>query len=311
MKNSLSACLCALALLVSPLRAADFAGAFLETGIGTRALGMGGAFSAVATGPSASYWNPAGLARTEGMGLQTSLQMLALDRRVSSASVALNPRGDMGFGLAWLHASTGQIEGRTASGQQTGAVDDIANAFLVSVGRTLGPKLNIGFTMKIFDQRIEAPFSDVSTANGHGFDLGVQYALGQRMTIGLAARNLSASLNWKVSLNNGQSSSTKDPFPRTLAAGMAYRPFDGVHLGVEVTQAEETTAHWGGEWTLNPLLSLRTGLRNVGGEEALGAFSAGLSLRPMRSQKLQFHYAYTADPIGAGQRTTIGVEVTF
>ena len=311
MSNTLSICLCILALLSSPLRAADFAGAFLETGLGTRALGMGSAFSAVAAGPDAPYWNPAGLSRANGLSGQTSMQTLALDRRVSTASAALNPRGDMGFGFAWLHASTGDIEGRTASGQRTGSVKDIANAFIVATGRTLGDRLSIGFAMKIFDQRIETPFSGASTANGHGFDLGVQYALGKRLALSIAARNLSASLNWKVRLTNGQSSSTEDLLPRVLSAGIAYRPFAQGTLGIEVTQGDETTAHVGGEWTVSPLLTLRTGLHNVGGQEAWGQVAAGLSLRPMRSQKLQFHYAYGTDPIGADARTTVGLEVSF
>ncbi len=38
--------------------------AFLRRGVDARALGMGGAFVAVADGYSALYWNPAGLART-------------------------------------------------------------------------------------------------------------------------------------------------------------------------------------------------------------------------------------------------------
>ena len=311
MSNTLSICLFALALLSSPLRAADFAGAFLETGLGTRALGMGSAFSAVVSGPDAPYWNPAGLSRANGLSGQTSVQTLALDRRVSTASAALNPRGDMGFGFAWLHASTGDIEGRTASGQRTGSVKDIANAFIVATGRTLGNRLSIGFAMKIFDQRIEAPFSDAATANGHGFDLGVQYALGERLALGVAARNLSASLNWKVRLTNGQSSSTEDQLPRILSAGIAYRPFAQGTLGIEVDQGDETTAHVGGEWTVSHLLTLRTGLRNVGGEWSWGQVAAGLSLRPMRSQKLQFHYAYGTDPIDAGARTTVGLEVSF
>ena len=311
MSNTLSICLCALALLSSPLRAANFAGAFLETGLGTRALGMGGAFSAVAAGPDAPYWNPAGLSRTSGLYGQTSLQTLALDRRVSTASAALNTRGDMGFGFAWLHASTGDIEGRTASGQRTGSVKDIANAFIVATGRKLGNRLSIGFAMKIFDQRIEAPFSDASTANGHAFDLGIQYALGERLALGIAARNLSASLNWKVRLTDGKSSSTEDLLPRVLSAGIAYRSFAQGMLGIEVTQGDETTAHVGGEWTMSPLLTLRIGLRNVGGQEAWGQIAAGLSLRPMRSQKLQFHYAYGTDPIGADRRTTVGLEVYF
>ena len=39
------------------------AGAYLKMGVGARALGMGSAFTAVADDSTASFWNPAGLAK--------------------------------------------------------------------------------------------------------------------------------------------------------------------------------------------------------------------------------------------------------
>ena len=63
---------------------AQYTGAFLETGLGARAAGMGGAFSALADDPAAAYWNPAGLIRSQGQGLLASLQPLSLDRRQQS-----------------------------------------------------------------------------------------------------------------------------------------------------------------------------------------------------------------------------------
>lgn len=53
-----------------------YAGSFLELGIGARAMGMGGAFVAVANDGSAFYWNPAGastLLRPELSGMYASL----------------------------------------------------------------------------------------------------------------------------------------------------------------------------------------------------------------------------------------------
>jgi len=55
----------ALMALAGNAGATKYAGAFMENGGGARALGMGGAFTAVADDPSTTFWNPAGLASAE------------------------------------------------------------------------------------------------------------------------------------------------------------------------------------------------------------------------------------------------------
>ncbi|RKZ05995.1 hypothetical protein DRQ25_14900, partial [Candidatus Fermentibacteria bacterium] len=49
---------------------AKYAGEFLYVGAGARALGMGGAFCAVADDASAGYWNPSGLFLINGQEAQ-------------------------------------------------------------------------------------------------------------------------------------------------------------------------------------------------------------------------------------------------
>ncbi|MEE3258280.1 MAG: PorV/PorQ family protein [Candidatus Latescibacterota bacterium] len=298
--------LCAFATTAHP---ADFAAAFLETGLGTRGLGMG-TFVAIAADASSPYWNPAGLARLRGKALQTSLQSLSQDRLQNSASFALNLRGDMGFGFAWSRASVDKIDGRTASGQYTGPIEDGANAFTVAVGRTLGPRLSIGFAMKFFDQTIDLPFSPAATANGSGFDLGAQFHLAEHTYLGAAIRNLGAKLDWKVRLANEQSSATEDPLPRALVFGAAHRPFAALLLAAELRSDTEQNAHLGAEWRISPLLTVRGGLQRLGAADG-NLLSAGLTLRPMRVETLQFHYAYLADPLEVGGRTTVGLALAF
>jgi hypothetical protein len=56
-----AAVLVLLAATVAPAGATKYAGEFLKVQVGARALGMGGAFVAVADDATAPYWNPAGL----------------------------------------------------------------------------------------------------------------------------------------------------------------------------------------------------------------------------------------------------------
>src|SRR5262249_40826491 len=50
-----------LAALAAPAGATKYAGEFMKIAVGARAVGMGGAFSAVADDATSPYWNPAGM----------------------------------------------------------------------------------------------------------------------------------------------------------------------------------------------------------------------------------------------------------
>ena len=178
------------------------------------------------------------------------------------------------------------------------------------MGRTVVPRLSVGFAMKIFNQTIDTPFSSAATANGSGFDLGAQFRVSERTWLGAGVRNLGAKLDWKVPRANQQSSSTEDQLPRVLLLGASHQPLTGLTLAAEFRSDDEQSANIGAEWALSPLLTLRGGLNRLGPEDG-SLLSAGLTLRPMRIKTLQFHYAYLADPLEAEGRTTIGLALTF
>jgi len=308
----LCAALFLLAADISVGRAADFAAAFLENGVGGRGVGMGSAFAAAVDDASATYWNPAGLVRTRGKKLLAALQPLSLDRRQSSASFTLNARGEMAFGFTWMHASVGDVQGRTGSGVPTGRLEDAENAFLVSVGRALGERLALGFTVKILSQRIDVPGWQKAEGSGHGVDLGLQFRLGEKTTLAAVMRNLGGSLDWTVQRSAQQASSTEDVLPRVLGVGLAHRLLPGLLLAADLYQGDDRYANLGAEWRINPLLTVRTGLERVpGDDEGIGGVAVGLTLQPMRRENLRFTYAFRSDQIGAGERSVFGLGIRF
>ena len=65
------------------------AGTFLRYGVGGRALGMGGAFVAVADDASGIYWNPAGLVGAKRIELSSMYTNLYYDSRFAFLGVVL------------------------------------------------------------------------------------------------------------------------------------------------------------------------------------------------------------------------------
>ncbi len=76
---------------------------FLEVEVGARAMGMGGAFVAVADDVTALHWNPAGLADLEGVqvfGMRTSVY--SVDGLSEDSVLAGYGMGRRGFAAGWL-----------------------------------------------------------------------------------------------------------------------------------------------------------------------------------------------------------------
>jgi long-chain fatty acid transport protein len=74
-----------------------FAGGFALSGVGTRALSMGGAYRAIADDGTAMYWNPAGLTQINGTNLTAACAMII-------------PSADYTSSTGWPGISSSKIE---------------------------------------------------------------------------------------------------------------------------------------------------------------------------------------------------------
>ena len=92
---------------------------FLELGVGSRALGLGGAYVAVADDITATYWNPAGLAQLAKDGLtnkelRTQIAVQHATRRpglgyFNYLAVGRKLRSPATLDFSWIHAGIDEI----------------------------------------------------------------------------------------------------------------------------------------------------------------------------------------------------------
>jgi hypothetical protein len=145
-----------------------------QGGLGAKALGMGGAFSALADDGTVALWNPAGiLAFGENVwigGATTQLfGMVGYQYVGGGFSFA-----GYGIGLGWANASAGDFY--------------TANAFMGTVGVKIGDFGWVGANLKYYMEKITNEYS------GFGFDLGVIIPIIPELSIAVVAKDLGTSI---------------------------------------------------------------------------------------------------------------------
>jgi hypothetical protein len=242
----------ALIMVLSALAVADGIGAFsaFKSGIGARALAMGGAFVAVANDATASLWNPAGLALlddTRLAGMSTDL----FGRGITHQYVgAVTTFANLGIGLSWerMSATSNQISGEGDIGT---AFTWVEQAIIGSLATNVMDIAMVGANVKYYMG--DSGLGD--SASGFGFDLGLLVSLGDMFVVGVNAMDLGGT---PVDWTTGQSDTVSGLYKAGLAMKLADDKlvlaadvdFDGLdigdtHVGVEFQVIDELALRGG------------------------------------------------------------------
>ena len=266
----LFACLLVVGLAQAAAAADDLAGtaAFMNIGLGARAMGMGGAFVSIADDATCVYYNPAGLAIQDGRSL-TSFYT----NQYGQAGYLGFAYAQKGFGGGILTLSATDIQGTDEFGNPTETYSLTERALLASAARTY-KGLHIGGTVKYYSQSLP----DLQ-GSGVTCDLGLLYE-GNQYKIGAVGRNLFG----QVSYANGSA----DPFDRVFVVGVSTDVVPRLTLALDYET--NRTAHVGGEYRLD-MFDLRGGAVFRDGHTSL---TAGLGVR---TGMFRFDYAYETHEI--------------
>ena len=291
---------------------------FLTLGVGARALGMGGAGTALSDNAYAPYWNPAGL------GQLTRYEVSFMHSTLNEADAydfvgyvhPLKKRG--AIGVSWLRVGVDDIPitslpvvsrpvGPANRPEVVGSFNNTDNAFLLASGWRLPSRYGIDFHLGGTLKLLYMSGYRSTNAIGGGADIGFVAMTNRekphQLMLGLQVSDVfTTKLYWNTPpLSADQTSHTETILPH-LKIGiatvhrlpifrstliMALDTYVQNRAGLE-TEPEPTVKtpqgspvelHAGAEWTLFDLLSLRIGLSERSGSlESVRQLTAGVGL---------------------------------
>lgn len=284
-----------------------YAGEFLAIGVGGRALGMGGAQTAIVNDVTSGYWNPAGLAKMNYP--QISLmheEHFGNLMNYNYGAVAIPYGTDMSFGLSIIRSSIDGIpDTRNALYDANGdGILDIRTdrldyskitefnntdwAFYLSFAKRQTEDFYWGANVKLISRDI-AEF----TAFGIGFDLGAYYKPFDKLHLGATIQDVTTTLvAWSTGRNELISPTAKIGAAYELSfLGGTFLPAIDFDIRFENRKTASTfavgpisfDAHTGLEYRYKNIFAVRAGYNDV----KQFTVGAGVNL-----PKLQIDYSF-------------------
>lgn len=288
---------------------------FLEVGVGSRAVGMGGAFVAVANDVSALYWNPAGISRiARPEAVFERVEWLA-DISFNYLGVVI-PFGRWGTAGVFLDAmSVPKMAVRTVDYPDgTGEMFDATSyAVGLSYAFSLTDRFSIGLTGKYIEERIWHEKS-----HSVAFDIGTLYKTNfNGLRIGATISNFGPSLTMdgsdliiyydadvSIDGNNdrimGKLITDEWPLPLNMQFGIAYDLLTTKFIKMTVAADafhpinNSESVNTGTEIAILDLLFIRAGYQAIGQtdtEEGL-TLGGGLRYKMFGQSYIKFDYAF-------------------
>ncbi|MCH8019292.1 PorV/PorQ family protein [candidate division KSB1 bacterium] len=256
--------------------------AFLKLGVGARAGGLGGAFSAVSDDATATFWNPAGL--TYSHRAQVAFTHTEWVQDITNEFLAfIFPAFRGTIGLSVYANNVGGIERRiNPSDEPIGTVEanDIALGF--SYATSINSSLKAGLTVKYLYEKIF-----IESAAGYAFDFGLIFQpFSNSLRLAVVAQNLGSMDKLRAESIN---------LPKTVRLGVSYLlaldEIGGTVLltadGVKVIETD-FRGGFGVELQFKDRLAVRVGYQTGLSQQAFGG---GLGLKINR-----YHLDYGFTP---------------
>ncbi len=286
-----------------------YAGAFLRMGLGARSISMGN--TGIAGKPNAygAHYNPAIFGFMEGKMVGLSHSFLSLDRHVNYISFSMKVPPGAGFSIGWIESGVSDLYSYNSIGQNTGDINQTANAVYFSFGRAFTEKLSVGVSIKILWEMINDGTDEFDySANGVGFDFGVIYKLTEDLILAYQMRDIKSKFKANTEKIFQHGGTTIDQFPVLNKIGASYNtPLEWIKANYEFewSDKEAYKHHIGAEALWGQNLAIRMGLNDWN-----FTFGAGMDFNLLGTMSF-LDYAFVPSFVDEGSSHIFSWQISF
>jgi len=240
-----------------------------------------GGLAAQASGANALFWNPAGIAGSEGIGFSGGMTQWLVETTVMNAGVVMPMMGGT-VGLSLVSVNYGEIMKSGWAGTTEFVFEPNQGSFTptdmslqASYGRSLSDKFSLGATAKMISQSID----DVSIS-GLAFDIGTQFNTGYRgISMGAVVSNFGPDVDSQAPEDASYEEFPGMSLPMTFSFGVVGEAIPGLNAGLNVLKQADMAQEFifNGEYSVADIASLRFSY-NISNPQEPMSFGVGLGM---------------------------------
>ena len=240
-----------------------------------------GGLAAQASGANALFWNPAGIAGSEGMGVSAGMTQWLVETQVMNAGFVMPMMGGT-VGLSLVSVDYGEIMKSGWAGTTEFVFEPNQGSFTptdmslqASYGRSLSDKFSLGGTAKMVSQNI-----DNVSISGLAFDIGTQFNTGYRgISMGAVISNFGPDVDSQAPDDASYEEFPGMSLPMTFSFGVVGEAIAGLNAGLNVLKQADMAQEFifNGEYSVAGLASLRFSY-NISNPQQPMSFGFGLGM---------------------------------
>jgi len=300
--------------LFSVDKTGTMAAKFLSTNIGSKAVGMGGAFTAVANDGSSMYWNPAGIGFNDLSKFYVNHSSWIADIAFDYFSVSLPIGKDRFLGINITSVTMGDMEVTRYGNEDTGETFSASDhAFGLTYALNLTDRFSIGLNGKLIQEKIANNY-----ANGIALDLGTLFKTPYGFRLGTSISNfgpkmkmtgddllVAVDVDETIDGNNesvtGYLSTDEFDLPLILRVGISNDIFIGkknrITWALDSNSPNDNKSYVNAGFEvgiMNGLLILRSGVNSLFLDDRQSEVSYGIGIRSplMKDQDIHIDYCF-------------------